>query len=378
MKKTTLSLIALFAALQFSYAQWTTGTNIYNTNTGNVGIGTTNPQASLSVKGSTLPGSQWSGYTSSLQVGELLIQDYNTTPQVAINQNAYYDGISSKYILNGYASGMYMGANGTIGFSVFNSGTSGAALSGTGTAMSIANNGNIGVGTTTPGAYGHGGTNKALEIHNGGSTTNAQSHVMLSTGATTNVGSIGSISWAVPNTSGSQKIAAYVGSGLESSAASNITSNLTFATNSGGTIGEKMRITSEGNVAIGTTDPKGYKLAVNGSAIATSMKVKLNGLWPDFVFLKNYKLPTLKEVKIYIDKNQHLPDMPSADEVQAKGLDLGEMNRLMLKKVEELTLYLIQKDEQLKDQKRINRLHQEQIDKLKKRLNTLSKSMLNK
>ena len=98
-------------------------------------------------------------------------------------------------------------------------------------------------------------------------------------------------------------------------------------------------------MAIGTTDPKGYKLAVNGSAIATSMRVKLNANWPDFVFLKDYKLPTLNEVKAYIDKNQHLPDMPSADEVHANGLDLGEMNRLLLKKVEELTLYLIEQKE---------------------------------
>ncbi|MGY3214781.1 hypothetical protein [Mucilaginibacter sp. HD30] len=122
----------------------------------------------------------------------------------------------------------------------------------------------------------------------------------------------------------------------------------------------------DGNVGIGTTDTQGYKLAVNGSAIATSMKVKPNGSWPDFVFLKDYRLPTLTEVKTYIDKNQHLPDMPSADEVHTNGLDLGEMNRLLLKKVEELTLYLIEKDKQLSEQQVENKLQNQRINALEK------------
>lgn len=81
------------------------------------------------------------------------------------------------------------------------------------------------------------------------------------------------------------------------------------------------------------------------------MKVQAYGSWPDFVFKKGYTLPTLTEVKNYIDKNQHLPDMPSAAEVHTNGLDLGEMNRLLLKKVEELTLYLIEKNRQIAEQK---------------------------
>jgi hypothetical protein len=110
-----------------------------------------------------------------------------------------------------------------------------------------------------------------------------------------------------------------------------------------------------GNIAIGTTTiPAGYKLAVNGAAIATSVKVQPHGDWPDFVFKQDYELPALTQVKAYIDKNQHLPDMPSAKEVQANGLDLGEMNRLLLKKVEELTLYLM--DEHSKNAEQENRI----------------------
>lgn len=70
-------------------------------------------------------------------------------------------------------------------------------------------------------------------------------------------------------------------------------------------------LASSGDVGIGTTNPRGYKLAVAGKAIAEEVTVKLQSSWPDYVFKKDYHLPSLIDVKIYIDKNQHLPDMPS-------------------------------------------------------------------
>lgn len=112
--------------------------------------------------------------------------------------------------------------------------------------------------------------------------------------------------------------------------------------------------TDGGNVSIGTTDAKGYKLAVNGSVIASSVTVKLYGNWPDYVFKPTYHLIPLSEVKSYIDLNHHLPDMPSEKEVADKGLNLGEMNTLLTKKVEELILYLIEKDKELEQQKKIS------------------------
>ncbi len=104
---------------------------------------------------------------------------------------------------------------------------------------------------------------------------------------------------------------------------------------------ERMRITPSGDVAIGTQDSKGYKLAVNGSTIAASVTVKMYNAWPDYVFRQAYRLPALPELETYIDQNHHLPEMPSETEVAKEGLNLGEMNRLLVKKVEELTLYLI-------------------------------------
>jgi len=101
-----------------------------------------------------------------------------------------------------------------------------------------------------------------------------------------------------------------------------------------------------GNVGIGTVDPHGYKLAVNGNVIATSMTVKLYANWPDYVFKPQYKLPSLASVKTYIDKNQHLPEMPSEQEVKDNGINLGEMVKIQTKKIEELTLYAIELKEE--------------------------------
>lgn len=123
-----------------------------------------------------------------------------------------------------------------------------------------------------------------------------------------------------------------------------------------------------GNVGIGTTDPKGYKLAVAGNIISENITVKLQSQWPDYVFKPSYKLPSIKTVKAYIDRNRHLPDMPSDSDVAKEGVNLGEMNRLLLKKIEELTLYLIAKDTQLNlQQKQLNQ-QAIQIKQLKKRI----------
>lgn len=102
-----------------------------------------------------------------------------------------------------------------------------------------------------------------------------------------------------------------------------------------------------GSVAIGTTDAAGHKLAVAGSIIAESVYCKLQSNWPDFVFTENYDLKTLDEVEDFIKENKHLPGIPAAGEVEENGIDLGDMNALLLQKIEELTLYIIEQNKQI-------------------------------
>jgi hypothetical protein len=101
-----------------------------------------------------------------------------------------------------------------------------------------------------------------------------------------------------------------------------------------------------GNVGIGTSNfSKGsttsyYKLAVNGNIHVKEVVVETG--WSDFVFEKDYKLKSLKEVENYIMENKHLPDVPSANEVAKDGVSLGQSDSVLLQKIEELTLYIIE------------------------------------
>ncbi|MCF6405435.1 hypothetical protein L3C95_21195 [Chitinophaga filiformis] len=102
-----------------------------------------------------------------------------------------------------------------------------------------------------------------------------------------------------------------------------------------------------GNLGIGTRNTGTSKLAVEGTIAARRVKVTQATTWPDFVFDAEYKLPSLQEVEAYIKANKHLPDVPSAEEVAKDGQDVGEMNRILLQKVEELTLHVIEQEKEL-------------------------------
>src|SRR4051812_21292665 len=102
-----------------------------------------------------------------------------------------------------------------------------------------------------------------------------------------------------------------------------------------------MRITGKGSVGIGTaTVGADYKLAVAGTIGAQRLKITAND-WADFVFNPKYELPSLNEIEQFVKIYKHLPDVPTSQDVKKDGIDVGNMDKILLQKVEELTLYLI-------------------------------------
>ncbi|MGF7076200.1 hypothetical protein [Mucilaginibacter sp. 3215] len=128
-----------------------------------------------------------------------------------------------------------------------------------------------------------------------------------------------------------------------------------------------------GNVGIGIASPQN-KLDVNGTVHAKQVQIDLNG-WADYVLKPTYQLPALSDIKSYIEQNQHLPDVPSEQEMVKNGLDVSEMNKLLMKKVEELTLYLI--EDERKDKER-EKAKDKKLEELRNRVAQLEKLFQNK
>lgn len=106
--------------------------------------------------------------------------------------------------------------------------------------------------------------------------------------------------------------------------------------------------------------------------VTRKVKVTQSLNWPDYVFSSIYQLPTLQEVESYIHTNQHLPDVPSAEIIQTQGLDLGEINTTLMKKVEEQTLYLIQQDKKIAA---LQEQHDKEMAALKEQMALLQKEL---
>mgnify|MGYP006910647796 CR=1 FL=1 len=115
---------------------------------------------------------------------------------------------------------------------------------------------------------------------------------------------------------------------------------------------DAITIKSGGNVGIGTDSPGSFKLAVEGTIGAREIKVLTTNPFPDFVFHKDYKLMPIYELESYIATNSHLPDFPSAKEIEkSNGIALGDMQLKLLQKLEEQTLYIIQLQKQIDELK---------------------------
>lgn len=466
MKKTILSLIAHFAALQFSYAQWVNGTGTIYTTSDKIGIGITNPPNKLVIVGSGLVQNITNGTDQDLNfsvtapgatdryslispststnlalgvsgaekmrittaghvgigtttpdnpltvVGNIkssnLNSNGNTTRVGAGAGNNTMTGGGNTLLGNGPGSALTVGAfNTVIGWYAAGAMTTGHSNIILGTTNVSSTNRFTGQALTS-------GSHNIFMGNGAGSwTSTGEANVAIGHGALT--GGNGSLNTAVGynsgffQTTGSNNV--YLGReagfsnttgsantfiGGETGRSNTTGTGLTFLGNNAGSastdgltnataIGYNAQATTSntlilGNgakVGIGTSNPD-EKLTVNGTIHSKEVKVDVSIPVPDYVFDVDYKLTHLDDLKVYINKNHHLPEIPSATQMEKEGINLSVMNTTLLKKVEELTLYLIQKDEQLKEQEKTNRLHQEQINELKKQLDIISKSMLNK
>ncbi|SUJ02419.1 Uncharacterised protein [Sphingobacterium spiritivorum] len=126
---------------------------------------------------------------------------------------------------------------------------------------------------------------------------------------------------------------------------------------------ERMRLDAKGKLLLGTTVSGGELLSVNGNIRAQEIKVEAAN-WPDYVFKPEYRLQSLTELESYIKQYGHLPGIPKAEIAEREGISLGEMNKVLLKKVEELTLHLIEKE-------KIQKQHEQQLADMVERLKKL-------
>jgi hypothetical protein len=345
---------------------------------GYVGIGTTSPNAKLHVQGSLAGGVQ--------------TQIINTSE----SDGAY----ASLYLKTGTQTGFefykYNAANSTYPNGAgLNNYDNGPIFISTGNAprLLITGSGNVGIGTTSPNYKlvvndisndGHGylgfsySTTDAFKIGRNNTTgnldftslngTNNYGYIFLNgnvgIGTTTPIGKFDLRGNAFIGTSDLAIGAAGSFVQIDQGASTGNTYTQIRAYSNGGTVTNNLILqNSGGKVGIGTTIPD-QLLTVKGTIHSQEVKVDLSVPGPDYVFEPTYKLPSLAEVKAFINKNHHLSEIPSAAEMAKNGLDLGDMNVKLLKKVEELTLHLIDKEEELKDQR-------EKLNKMQLQINAL-------
>lgn len=118
-------------------------------------------------------------------------------------------------------------------------------------------------------------------------------------------------------------------------------------------VGDIISLRGDGRVGIGgfSSHATGYKLSVKGKIMCEELRVQLFSAWPDYVFSDNYKLRPIAQLEQFILQNRHLPGIPSAEKLEKDGVDVGDLQKRMMEKIEELTLYIIQQQKQIDDLK---------------------------
>jgi hypothetical protein len=327
-----LIFAAAFLSASAAFAQ----TNVFP-QTGNVGIGTTNPQASLEIAANEncpiIKGN--GGY---IPTGLRFIDDSYTQPG-EVKEWSIWKGNAW---LKGLAFMRYDAVN------PCNTGICDVALF-------LGDNGNIGINKSDP--------QFKLDV-NGNSNINGNLNIL-------GAGKI--IGWDDPDN--------YFLGHYPVTSSSGLNIHWYGGIKFGTAYGDVMQILETGNVGIGTATPtekleingnqkvsgkvgiggvtsfpttaggvnvSGYNLFVKGGILSDEIRVALNTTWADYVFADDYNLKPLSEVETFIAQNKHLPNVPSAAQVKEEGLNVGEISRIQQEKIEELTLYIIQQEKRLK------------------------------
>ena len=180
--------------------------------------------------------------------------------------------------------------------------------------------------------------------------SNATNQNVIWSSADTSIASVNSNGIVTANSEGSTTVTVTTADGSYTESATVTVSNNSPPPTGNSVWSEANSVASyTGDVGVGTVVvPSGYKMAIDGKLITEEVKVQLSGNWPDYVFKKDYRLHTLEEIQKHIEEKGHLPNIPSAEEVKANGIELGEMNRLLLEKIEELTLYILNQERRIK------------------------------
>lgn len=301
---------------------------------GNLGVGIASPTSRLHVAGDA--------HVS----GDLIINSTTAISSGRIGRFANGTASAPAYSFSGNQNtGMFQPATGILAFST-----------GATERVRIASNGDVGIGTTSPGS--------ALHVRRAVSGGYSYVHRIEVTGTASNVNNTKALE--IRANSLSDAFLVY-GDGriitkgeflhFDRTGNSSIRANdaLSFRTNNV----ERIWITQDGQVGIGTTNPQG-KLDVHGNALirgdlyTEEVIVEDVLYWPDYVFNNDYELMGLGELKDFVKENRHLPGMPKADENgSVKNLKLSELNIQLLKKIEELTLYMLEQEERIQSLERL-------------------------
>jgi hypothetical protein len=324
------------------------------TNAGNVGIGTADPSAKLDVAGDMLLDSRlrfdvangWDGTSAVFGLDaevtgkKFLFWDYPGNKALMVIKDDGNVGIGTTQPVfkldvvggglrlqedNGKDVYMDIYQKGVMQWGIKNPGgkTSLSIVEGGSTErLTIAKGGNVGIGTTNPGTKLH-VKDGAVHIDNAGG------YLMLHTEA------------------GGAYIREY-----------NQDIPIYFMTNDGGTHGFRMTIAAAGNVGIGTRNPSD-KLEVSGGNIRVTGGdfIDDNVAVKDYVFEKDYSLMSMHELRAFVSREKHLPNVPNADDIEKDGLNVSEFQMTLLEKIEELTLYTLQQQKQIESlRKQVNEL----------------------